>query len=222
MDVRTDYPIHEKAYRERRGRDDYQGWDPDESFEFANAIVREVMDWPEIPTSGRLLEIGCGAANHLLPLASRFELAGIDLSPTAVEWGKEHAERAQIAADLRVGDVRDLPWSGETFDMVRDGHLLHCIIGDDRPEVLAEARRVLRPGGTFVVFTMTGDDGLPLDQWDPATRLCMHRGVAVRYVGLPEDIEQEVTDAGFDVVRSQVFVDDDGTDELVLVARKPE
>lgn len=220
--MRTDYPMHDRAYRERRARDDFQGWDRDDGFESANQTVREVMGWPEVPKSGQLLEIGCGAANHLLGLAPAFELAGIDISPTAVEWGEEHADKAGIEADLRVGDVRDLPWADETFDVVRDGHLLHCIIGDDRPKVLAEARRVLRPGGIFVVFTMTGEDGLPLDQWDPATRLCMHQGVAVRYVGLAEDIEQEVTGAGFDIVRSQIFVDGDGTDELVLVARKPE
>ena len=220
--VRTNYPLHDWAYRERRERDDYQGWDPDESFEFANAIVREVMGWPEVPASGRLLEIGCGAANHLFGLADRFELAGIDISPTAIDWGLEHAAREGIAVDLRQGDVRELPWGDAEFDVVRDGHLLHCIIGVDRSSVLSEARRVLRPGGTFVVFTMCGDKGLPVDQWDPSTRLCMHQGVAVRYVGLPEDIEDEVGDAGFEVLRSQVFVDDGGTDELVLVARKPE
>lgn len=219
---RTDYPMHDTAYRERRARDDYQGWDPDGVFESTNAVVAEVMGWPEVPESGRLLEIGCGAANHLLGLADRYEIAGIDISPTAIEWGNEHASAAAVTADLRQGDVRALPWASASFDVVRDGHLLHCIIGEDRASVLAEAMRVLRPGGTLVVFTMCGDKGLPPEQWDPSTRLCMHRGVAVRYVGLPGDIEEEVRAAGFEIYRSQIFVDEDGTDELVLVARKPE
>ena len=222
--VRTNYPMHDRAYRERREHDGYQGWDPDESFEFANAIVREVMGWPEVPSSGRLLEIGCGAANHLLGLADRFELAGIDISPTAIDWGREHAANAGVAVDLRQGDVRELPWQSAEFDVVRDGHLLHCIIGEDRPKVLAESRRVLRPGGTLVVMTMCGDKGLPEDQWDPETRLCMYQGVATRYVGHPSDIEEEISAAGFEVVRSQVFPDEDpeGTEELVVVGRKPE
>ena len=220
--MRTDYPMHDRAYQERRDHRDYQGWDDDASFEWSNAIVREVMGWSEVPGSGRLLEIGCGAANHLIDLAPRFELAGIDISPTAVAWGKEHVTASGITADLRQGDVRELPWPDESFDVVRDGHLLHCIIGEDRPKVLAEARRVLRPGGVFVVFTMCGDDGLPIDQWDPTTRLCMHQGVATRYIGLPEDLEEEVRGAGFEILRSQIFVDNDGTDELVVVGRKPE
>jgi len=49
----------------------------------------------------------------------------------------------------------------------------------------------------------------------------MYHDVAVRYVGLPDAIEQEVTSAGFEILRSELFVDG-GTDELVLVARKPE
>jgi len=219
--VRTDYPLHDAAYRERRARDDYHGWNSNESFESANALVQEVMAWSEIPPAGRLLEIGCGAADHLVGLSPQFELSGIDISPTAVEWGLERAREGGVVADLRSGDVRELPWDDATFDVVRDGHLLHCIIGEDRPTVLSEARRVLCPGGIFVVFTMCGDKGLP-EQWDPATRLCMYHDVAVRYVGLPDAIEQEVTSAGFEILRSELFVDDGGTDELVLVARKPE
>ncbi len=224
MDVRTDYALHDEVYKHRRGRDDYVGWDDTASFEFANAIVREVMAWPEVPHSGRLLEIGCGAGNHLLPLMPQFELAGIDISPTAIEWAKQRAQEAGVAADVRTGDVRELPWDDATFDVVRDGHLLHCVIGPDRAKVLAEARRVLKPGGTFMVFTMCGDKGLPADQWDPATRLCMCNGVATRYIGLAEDIEAEVREAGFEVVRVEVFPDEDpdGTEELVVLARKPE
>ncbi|HUR50112.1 MAG TPA: methyltransferase domain-containing protein [Acidimicrobiales bacterium] len=220
--VRTDYPLHDWVYQQRKGQGQHEGWDSNETFESVNALVREVMAWPEIPPTGRLLEIGCGAANHLLGLAPRFELAGIDISPTAIAWGTEHAIAANVSVDLRQGDVRQLPWDDEAFDVVRDGHLLHCIIGEDRATVLGEARRVLQPGGVLVVFTMCGDKGLPEDQWDPATRLCMREGVATRYVGLREDIETEVEAAGFEAARSEVFVDEDGTDELVMVARKPE
>lgn len=222
--MRTHYELHDEVYKDRRGRDDYLGWDDVKGFESANAIVREVMSWPELPHSGRLLEIGCGAGNHLVPLAPEFELAGIDISPTAVEWAKERAEAADVNADLRTGDVRQLPWRDASFDVVRDGHLLHCIIGEDRAKVSAEALRVLRPGGTFVVFTMCGDKGLPADQWDPSTRLCMRNGVATRYIGLAEDIEKEILEAGFEIFRSEVFPDEDpeGTEELVVVGRKPE
>ena len=224
MNVPTNYALHDEVYRVRRGSEDYPGWDDAKSFEEANAIVREVMAWPEVPHSGRLLEIGCGAGNHLVPLAPEFELAGMDISPTAIDWAKERAQAAGVTADVRAGDVRELPWDDATFDVVRDGHLLHCIIGDDRPKVLAEARRVLKPGGTFIVFTMCGDKGLPADQWDPATRMCMRNGVATRYVGFADDIEREVRAADFEVVRAQIFPDEDpeGTEELVVVARKPD
>lgn len=222
MGIRTHYELHDEVYKDRRGRAEFPGWDDSEGVKFVDDVVREVMAWPEVPKTGRLLEIGCGAANHLVPLAPQFELAGIDISPTAIDWARERIEKAGVRADVRAGDVRQLPWEDATFDVVRDGHLLHCIIGEDRPRVLAEARRVLNPNGALLVFTMCGDKGLPPEQWDPATRLCMREGVAIRYVGRQEDLEEEVAAAGFDILRSQIFVDDDGTDELVLAARKPE
>ena len=52
-------------------------------------------------------------------------------------------------------------WKGfadETFDLVVDAHLLHCIVGGDRAAVLRSVVRVLRPGGWFQVLTMCGDD----------------------------------------------------------------
>ncbi|HIG46099.1 MAG TPA: methyltransferase domain-containing protein [candidate division Zixibacteria bacterium] len=42
----------------------------------------------------------------------------------------------------------------KNLDFVCDSHLLHCIIGADRAGVFASVRRVLKPGGYFLVDTM--------------------------------------------------------------------
>lgn len=219
--MKTDYFGHDQIYRRKRTSPEFVGWDEIESLETALAITSEVMAWPEVPNSGRLLELGCGAANQLAPFAGRYAVSGIDISPTAIEWGREVMSEAGIdSPDLVVGDVRELPWPDHEFDVVRDGHLLHCIIGSDRETVLGEVKRVLKPSGVLVVFTMCGEQGIPENAgFDPATRLCTTDGVATRYIGRADDLAAEIEAAGFDVLRTQVFNDHDSTEEFVAVAR---
>ncbi len=88
----------------------------------------------------RLLDIACGAG-LAVELASAYgaETAGIDASPRLVAVARDRVPDA----DLRVGDMRELPWPDETFDVVTS---FRGIWGTT-PEVLDEVLRVLRPGG---------------------------------------------------------------------------
>ncbi len=220
--MKTDYFGHDEVYRRKKAAPEFVGWDENESFKTALAIATEVMAWPEVPDAGRLLELGCGAANQLAPFAGRYEVSGIDISPTAVEWGREVMSEAGVESpDLVVGDVRELPWSENEFDVVRDGHLLHCIIGADRKAVFDEVRRVLKPNGVLVVFTMCGEQGIPENAgFDPATRLCIVDGVASRYIGRADDLAAEIEAAGIrSVANSTSSRMHDSTEEFVAVAR---
>ena len=102
----------------------------------------------------RVLEIGCAAGATLAVIASAvpaIELAGIDLEPRQIEFARRHlASRGCPDADLRVGSAERLPWPDAHFDHVFVMWLLEHL-HDPRP-VLAEARRVLVPGGTIVVI----------------------------------------------------------------------
>jgi len=107
-----------------------------------------------------------------------------------------------------------------------DGHCFHCIIGEDRRKFLESSRRVLRSGGALLVATMCGEpgDGWARDHYDGTSR-CILRddGAAVRYLGRPEDIVREVSDAGFTVLQHQVVpaVSSGDQDELLVLCIKP-
>lgn len=111
----------------------------------------DLIESGDLPKTGKVLEIGCGAGDVSLLFAERgFQVSGIDISATAIEWAKEKASNARLKANFEVGDVTNLGrWEDGTFDIVVDGHCLHCIIGDDRSEVLKETYRVLKPNGIF-------------------------------------------------------------------------
>jgi len=74
------------------------------------------------------------------------EVVGIDLVPELLAEGRK---RAPANVELVEGDATSLPFERASFDVVTTGRTLHHV---SRPElVLAEANRVLRPGGTMLV-----------------------------------------------------------------------
>ncbi|HEX7181317.1 MAG TPA: methyltransferase domain-containing protein, partial [Thermoanaerobaculia bacterium] len=68
-------------------------------------------------------------------------VAGIDPSP-------EMLKRASVNGDVRLGYAEQLPWHDETFDLVICVNALHHFRSPR--EAIAQAHRVLRPGGGFV------------------------------------------------------------------------
>jgi SAM-dependent methyltransferase len=100
----------------------------------------------------RLLDIGCGVGAVLGELGRAFpglELHGIDLEPAQIAYARGHLARLGLAADLRAGDARRLPWPDASFDHVYMMWFLEHV-GDARP-FLDDARRVLVPGGTITI-----------------------------------------------------------------------
>jgi len=104
-----------------------------------------------VPRGGRLLEIGCGRGIGLVPLARYGRpavLTGLDVDGELLEHARLRLAECRVDAQLRLGDIRSLPFDDGTADIVVDfGTCYHVA----RPEAaLAEVERVLAPGGLFV------------------------------------------------------------------------
>ncbi len=173
------------------------------------------------PSAGkRVLELGCGAGNAAAWFAERgFAFTGIDVSPAAVAWAEE---RAVPGARFFVGDLTQ--GIAGTYDLIVDGHCLHCIIGGDRARLLAHVQGALAPGGHFFVSTMCGAVTSPALQacFDAQTRCQVVDGIARRFIGDAAEILEELRAAGFEVVRWVVDPRDDDLDQdnLWAVARR--
>ena len=105
----------------------------------------------ELHPGERLLEIGCGVGAVLAGIARAHpaaRLSGIDLSAEQIAGAHRHlAAQGLHGIELVVGDAAALPWPEGHMDRVR---LVWVVEHLSRPQtVLAEALRVLRPGGTI-------------------------------------------------------------------------
>jgi ubiquinone/menaquinone biosynthesis C-methylase UbiE len=98
-----------------------------------------------------LLDIGTGTGRIVEILAPRVTHAlGIDQSREMLAMARVNLERAGLANGMvRLGDMYQLPLPDASFDAVVIHQVLHYA---DRPAAaIAEAARVLRPGGVFVL-----------------------------------------------------------------------
>jgi len=97
----------------------------------------------------RVLDVACGAGLAMeLATVRRAVCAGIDASPRLVAVARDR----NPDGDIRVGDMEQLPWSGESCDVVTS---FRGIWGTT-PGAIDEARRVLVPGGR-VAITVWGN-----------------------------------------------------------------
>ena len=109
-------------------------------------FVDPLLDVAEIAAQTQLLDLCCGPGIVTGVAASRgAEASGVDFSPAMLA----EARAAYPALHFHEGDAEDLPLADASFDAVVSNFGIHHV---PRPErALAEAFRVLRPGGRLAV-----------------------------------------------------------------------
>jgi len=100
-----------------------------------------------VPPAGRLtLDIGCGEGRVTRDLRDRgHRVVGIDTSQTLLQ----HAREADPTGLYARGDAMSLPFDDRTFDVAVAYNTLMDV--DGMPDAVAEAARVLEPGGSLCV-----------------------------------------------------------------------
>ncbi len=106
-----------------------------------------------------LLEIGCGTGLHLLALAEGFRrLRGVDLSLGMIERAersrREHPLRDRIRFGVDAAETLASVGDGEADAVLCVGAFEHM---PDKPAVLRQVRRALKPGGAFLCLTPNAD-----------------------------------------------------------------
>ena len=117
---------------------------------------RVVLPWAlqGVKPAGELLELGSGSGAMAAGTAQTFpdlRLVVADIDPAMVRAAGQLL-RGQPQVTVAEADVTDLPFESGRFDVVAGYLMLHHVIEWRR--ALAEALRVLKPGGTFVGYDL--------------------------------------------------------------------
>ena len=125
------------------------GTDPQAWAELAEAhnrpLFEAVLDAARVGTGTQLLDVGCGSGLAMVLAAERGAMpSGIDISPGLLGVARERLPQA----DLREGDMEELPFDDAAFDAVIGINAFQ--FAGDPPRALSQAARVLRPGGRLV------------------------------------------------------------------------
>lgn len=111
------------------------------------------------PAPGVVLDVGGAAGVYSFWMAGLgYEVHLVDITPKHIEEARERAAApgSPRLASLREGDARALDFVDESVDaVVMHGPLYHLTERRDRLQALAEASRVLRPGGVLLAFAIT-------------------------------------------------------------------
>ncbi len=165
----------------------------------------------EIQRGEAILDIGCGTGVLEERIGGTSRVVGVDITEDMLRLAQ--TKRIPSLSSLNLGDAENLPFRDDSFDVVLSCYVVkYC-----NPKRLAgEAARVLRKGGTLVLYDFSAPRGLfapfhavyaygllrllgrVVQLFDP--------GTAFTYLVLPDIIRSRIWDADFNaVLRSAGF-----------------
>jgi cyclopropane fatty-acyl-phospholipid synthase-like methyltransferase len=165
-------------------------------------MLYELVDDLGIGPGDLVLDIGGREAAHSLALVKMFGCEAVSVDP--VESNNERA-RAAVAAhplgskvSIRPGVMEDIPAADGEFDFIFSRDMFFHVVGAD--EALAEARRVLKPGGHMLLHQTFATDRL-----EPLEKAHIYADLAVAPERMsPQDFEKRALAAGFVIESADV------------------
>ena len=160
-----------------------------------------------------VLDLGSGAGIDCFLAAKRVgdsgRVIGVDMTPAMVSKARHYARESDAAnVEFRLGEIEHIPAADATVDVI----ISNCVINlsPEAPAVLAEAFRVLKPGGRLAVADIVATQPLP-----EAVRadLALHAGCIAGAI-LIDKYKEMLAAAGFaDIVITPNAIDPAGLPE---------
>lgn len=160
-----------------------------------------------------VVDLGCGGGFDCFLAARRVgkkgQVIGVDMTPEMIHKARENAAKGKIQnVDFRLGEIEHLPVADAAADVI----LSNCVINlsPDKPQVYAEAFRVLRRGGRLAISDVVAIAPIPamLKKTLQAHSGCIAGSATVRQT------KRMLQKAGFSEIRihvkeqSQAFIKD--------------
>ncbi|MDJ0922026.1 MAG: metalloregulator ArsR/SmtB family transcription factor [Henriciella sp.] len=134
-------------------------WDRIRALHFPNeAIEKALLEVAQPGPLHRVVDLGTGTGRMLALFAPRAaEAEGLDLSHQMLTVARANLAKAGVTnARVRQGDVAATPFETDSAELVIIHQVLHYI--EDPAAVIAEAARILRPGGQLLIVDFAPHD----------------------------------------------------------------
>ena len=134
----------------------------------------QILEFADFETGAgrRVLEIGVGmGADFLRWVRAGAKATGVDLTERAVALTRERLTAENLQAEVQQADAEGLPFGSGEFDIVYSWGVLHHTPHPER--AIAEAQRMLAPGGTLKIMLYHRHSWVALAAW---ARFCLLRG----------------------------------------------
>lgn len=156
---------------------------------------------PHLRPGLRILDFGCGPGTISVGLAKAVapgELHGIDMEESQVELARAVSKaNGQDNAVFHTGDVTGMPFEDDSFDVAHCHNVLMHI--PDTAAVLAEVKRVLKPGGIIGCREMICESSF--------THPRLRRHADEGHPQMGKELKGHLVEAGFTNVRATGSVD---------------
>lgn len=120
---------------------------------FRDAPDESLVAWHAaglVPSRGRALDLGCGPGRNAIWLARQgFDVDAVDLSSSALAWGRDRAVAAGVDVNFVHRSIFDPGAVGADYDLVYDSGCFHHLPPHRRVSYRGLLERALGPGGAF-------------------------------------------------------------------------
>lgn len=208
--------IYNEKYKKILKKSD--GWLSSQAYEIVFDNISKYLIVDKAVESS-VLDLGCGAGKILRVIEKYgYDCYGIDISEFAIKHGKCISGNLCSKIDLQCGDVTDLPWKGHHFDLILDVMTLHCLKPTKRNAYFNGIKRVIKDGGLYILFSKYNEPKNELG-YDKRTRIKLDKTGCVRYFADIDEIKEEVSRYGFNIIDIKYIVID-YKNILFLVCKK--
>jgi ubiquinone/menaquinone biosynthesis C-methylase UbiE len=198
-----------------------------------------IIDEAGLKAQDTVLDLGSGTGLLALAAAPLVDTVwAIDISPAMCDYLRTKADSAGLHnIKVAVGSAISLPLVEDSVDVVISNYCLHHLPDNDKHRALAEARRVLRPGGRLVIGDMMFRVGInqardrqvlaakitrmlrkgPAGIWRLAKNAARFVGRRWEHPAGADWWEQALIEAGFEQARVRVLDHEGG----IATARRP-